>query len=223
MQKSPETDRSPARTPAAGALPPAPPGFGHVNRYWDPTRGCMAAKILPGEYYVTGADEVVVTVLGSCVAACIRDARTGVGGMNHFMLPLNEGGDDNWSGTSLSTATRYGNVAMEYLINEVLKHGSERRRLEVKVFGGGRILREMTDIGRRNIEFVLDYVETEGLRLIARDLGGDCPRKVVYHPGSGRVQVKKLQSLRNETVLEREAAYMDELVTQPVEGSVDLF
>lgn len=207
-----------------GQPPPTLVGFEHINRYWDRERNLFAAKILPGEYYVTTQEEIIVTVLGSCVAACIRDRVFRIGGMNHFMLPVRlDDGDDSWKSTSLSAATRYGNFAMEHLINDILKHGGLRKNLEVKIFGGGRILAQMTDIGHRNIAFVTDYIKTEGLRLAAENVGDIYPRKVVYNPLTGKVLMKKLRSMHNNTIVERETAYLDQLQQEPVAGEIDLF
>ncbi|WJW76426.1 chemoreceptor glutamine deamidase CheD [Thiohalobacter sp. IOR34] len=202
---------------------PALPGFEGIKRYWDKTRNCYMAKILPGEYYVTLKDEKITTVLGSCVSACIRDSRFGIGGMNHFMLPDSAREDDHWRNGPSSNATRYGSYAMEQLINEILKNGGRREFLEVKLVGGGRILRRATDVGRRNIEFVLDYIATEGLTLVGTDLGDVYPRKVVYSPASGKVQVKKLRTMHNETIVERESHYMEDLQHTPSGGDVELF
>lgn len=208
----------------AGRLAPALFGFEHINRYWDGTHNTVAAKILPGEYYVTTRDEAIVTVLGSCVSACIRDCIFGIGGMNHFMLPAQgKLSSDSWGSGGLSAATRYGNFAMEHLINEVLKAGGQRKHLEVKIFGGGKILAQMTDIGARNIAFVREYIRMEGFRLTAADLGDVFPRKVMYYPASGRVRVRKLRALHNNTVAEREVAYISQLERQPVEGDIELF
>ena len=203
-------------------LPPALPGFGHITRYWDEQHGMVAAKLLPGEYYVTCEQETIVTVLGSCVSACVRDAVLGIGGMNHFMLPTS-GGNGSWENAATGASTRYGNFAMEQMINEILKRGASRKNLEVKVTGGGKILSQMTDIGRKNIEFVEDYVRAERLKLLARDLGDIHPRKVYYTPSTGKMFVKKLRSLHNNTIAERETAYLNRLKQKPVEGSVELF
>ncbi len=209
---------------APPVTPASLPGFEHVNRYWDKTRDRFAAKILPGEYYVTNKDELIVTVLGSCVSACIRDKNSKIGGMNHFMLPVEaSGGSQSWKSTSISAATRYGNYAMEHLINDILRNGGDRGHLEVKIFGGGRILAQLTDIGQRNIAFVRDYIETERLRLTADDVGDIYPRKVVYNPLTGKVFVKKLKALHNNTIIERETRYLRDLKSEPVEGEVDLF
>lgn len=127
--------------------PPSPlPGFAHINRYWDSLHQRFAAKILPGEYYVTRREEMIVTVLGSCISACIRCRATAIGGMNHFMLPQSRAdGDGTWAGTAVNAATRYGNYAMEHIINDLLKNGASRKYLEVKIVGGGRVLKQMSD------------------------------------------------------------------------------
>jgi chemotaxis receptor (MCP) glutamine deamidase CheD len=133
------------------------------NLYYDKQFESDAAKLLPGEYYVTRNDMVLVTVLGSCVAACIRDVNSGVGGMNHFMLP--DSGSDR--GTPASESARYGAFAMEVLVNELLKLGARRPNLEAKVFGGGAVMSGLTqaNVGERNAAFVLEYLQTEGIRL----------------------------------------------------------
>jgi chemotaxis protein CheD len=206
------------------AMPDALPGFEKINRYWDRQHLTFAAKILPGEYYVTLRDEIITTVLGSCVSACIRDRKLRIGGMNHFMLPASKSG--NWGGAEdvTSTATRYGNYAMEHMINEILKNGGHRRNLEVKIFGGGQIINSMTDIGSNNIKFVRGYLETEGLAITSEDVGDVFPRKVLYFPATGKVRVKKLKELHNDTVLIREQAYRKDIEQQPLAaGEIELF
>ena len=198
--------------------PRALPGFQHVNRYWDKQHGIYGAKILPGEFYVSTDGEMVVTVLGSCVSACIRDRIFRIGGMNHFMLPQ---GESDWGGAK-NASTRYGFHAMEQLINTILKNGGNRKNLEVKLFGGGRILNSMTDIGRKNIDFVRDYISREGFEVTAEDLGDIYPRKVHYFPGTGKVMVKRLRALHNNTIVERESSYMHS-IEKPVEGDIELF
>jgi len=195
--------------------------FEHVNRYWDSSQNSWSAKILPGEYYVTTQpNEIVATTLGSCVSACIRDKVFGIGGMNHFMLPLkSEHTSDDW----MDSATRYGSYAMEHLINDILKNGGNRKNLEVKLTGGGRIMQNMSDVGARNIEFALEYLQIENLDVIVQDLGDIYPRKVIYYPATGRLRVKKLRSLHNETLIQREQAYQHELDVQPDSGGIELF
>ena len=210
---------------AIPSIPRAPlvlPGFEHVRRSWNNTYEAYAARLLPGEYYVTINDEGVYTTLGSCISACIRDRVSGVGGMNHFMLPASADAD-GWKPTSLSAATRYGNFAMEHLINVILKNGGQRQNLEVKIFGGGRILANMTDVGMRNINFVRDYIQTEGLRVVAEDVGDVYPRMVVYFPATGKVRVKRLRSLHNNTIVEEEIRYISTVESKPVSGDIELF
>lgn len=203
---------------------PALPQFEHVSRYWDDEHRCFAARLLPGEYYVTRAGELVTTVLGSCVSACVRDSRLKIGGMNHFMLPLDGSQGTSAWGATVSAATRYGNVAMERLINDILKLGGRREDLEIKLVGGGRVLAEMTtDIGARNIAFVREYVKDEGFKVLGEDLGDVFARKVVYFPESGRIRVRKLNAHSDRSLAQRERQYLNELDTKPVEGDVELF
>lgn len=198
--------------------------FGHIKRYWDQGHNLTAVKILPGEYYATQENELIITVLGSCVSACIRDKETGVGGMNHFMLPVTSPEKlKKDSEAIIGNATRYGNYAMEHLINTILSNGGKRKNLEVKVFGGGKIIPALTDIGMRNIEFVLDYVEQEGLKLLSHDLGGIYPRKIMYFPQTGKVRMKKLQNLHDNTIAQQERQYFNNLKNVPVKGEVELF
>lgn len=204
-------------------LPDAIAGFDHVNRYYDPKQGVYVAKILPGEFYVSRHGEMIVTVLGSCVAACIRDKVIGIGGMNHFMLPQNKNPMEK--DRIDSESARYGNWAMEYLINTILKYGGQKRNLEIKLFGGGKVLSnmEVIDVGQNNIDFVLAYLKHEGYPLAAGDLGSDCPRKVHYFPDTGAVKVKRLRKVENETVLERETKYARDLVVKNSGGSIEIF
>jgi len=203
---------------------PSIDGFEHINRYIDRNHGLIAAKILPGEYYVTRENELITTVLGSCVAACIRDKESGLGGMNHFMLPitsvekLKQGNE-----AVVGNATRYGNFAMEHLINTILSNGGKRKNLEVKLFGGGRIIPTLTDVGIKNIDFVLEYVDTEGLALLSQDLGDIYPRKIIYFPKTGKVAMKKIQHLHNDVIIQRERQYFNDIKNAPVEGDVELF
>jgi len=205
------------------ALPPPLPGFEHVRRLWNARHGFFAARILPGEYYVTRGEEGISTTLGSCISACIRDSEKGIGGMNHFMLPAGSGDPGAYKAAGLGAATRYGNYAMEHLINEIMKNGGRRENLEVKVFGGGRILEKMTDVGLRNIAFVRDYLAAEGLAVVAEDLGDIFPRQVIYFPASGRAKVKRLRSLHNNLIADVEMHYGESLAEKPVSGDIELF
>jgi len=203
--------------------PQALPGFTHINRYWDKTRLLATAKILPGEYYVTNSAETIVTVLGSCISACIRDPINHVGGMNHFMLPESHDMSGKWTDSDLGEATRYGTYAMEHMINDILKYGGKKKNLEVKIVGGGQIIRGMTDVGKKNIAFIQHFLHAEGLTIAGKDLGDIYPRKVMYHADSGRLQVKRLRSLHNDTILEREQRYKNKIEHEPQSGEIDLF
>lgn len=207
-----------------GQQPASLPGFEHINRYWDTQHDIYAAKILPGEFYVSMHGELITTVLGSCVSACVRDPATGVGGMNHFMLPDNQSrSSKDWEDTPVNAQTRYGNIAMERLINVVLASGCKREDIEIKLFGGGKVLNLSADIGAKNVRFVKMYLATEGLPVLSEDVGGVCPRKVQYFPLTGRVRIKTLNTMHNSTLSERERSYSESLKNERVEGKIDLF
>ncbi len=199
---------------------PVLPGFEHVKRYWDSGRDKVVAKVLPGEFYVSKQDELITTVLGSCIAACIYDEKMGIGGMNHFMLPV-----DHHHGTirADSLNCRYGNWAMEHLINEIMKNGGAKSRLRVKLFGGGKIISALTDIGEGNIQFAYSYLTQEHLQLVAHDVGGIWPRKIIFSPETGKVHVKRLRSLHNDTIQKREVRYLHEIERQDTQSDIELF
>jgi len=198
--------------------------FKDITRFWDKENNLVCARILPGEYYVTTEDESVTTVLGSCIAACIRDKESGVGGMNHFMLPeTSEHKLAVGAESVVGNATRYGNYAMEHLINMILANGGKRKNLEVKLFGGGKIIPTLGDVGQRNIDFVLEYIDTEALKLVSNDLGDIYPRKVIYFPKTGKVRMKKIKDLHNETIASREKQYRTSIKDVVVESDVELF
>ena len=188
--------------------------------YFDPYFEMQACKILPGEFYVTQQDLMLVSVVGSCVVACIRDTQLGWGGMTHFMLPPEANLVE-----LVDASTRYGSHALELLINELLKRGAQRDNLEAKVFGGGKVLAVPASqvVSQRNAEFVEQYLQAESIPLVAQSLLGDYPLKVYFFPTSGRVLVKKLKKLNNTTIFEREARYFEELVGMSVAGKIELF
>lgn len=199
--------------------PPVPLVLGRASKYLDRHFNRQAMKILPGEFYATAEDEVIVTVLGSCVAACLLDPIAMVGGMNHFMLPVKQGERD----PDVFYAARYGAAAMEYLINNLLHLGAQRDRIVAKVFGGGKVMRGLSDVGGQNIDFVRGFLREEGIPLWSEDLGGTYPRKVYFFPHTGQVLVKRIERTHNDTVLERERAYSREVGQVPIEGDVELF
>lgn len=191
-----------------------------VHSYHDPEFKMRAVKILPGDHYVTHAeDEMLVTILGSCVSACIRDPAAKVGGLNHFLLP--SGGDGEWG--VASSNLRYGNFAMEQLVNDILKVGGRRSRLEIKLFGGASLLENGAAVGARNIEFVENYLKTEGLPVYGRSLGGKAPRRIHYFPMTGKVMMKTLRSAEERQVMEEERVFETQVSREPVAGSAELF
>jgi chemotaxis protein CheD len=205
---------------ATRTVPRTLPGFESIRRYRDQA-GHVVAKLLPGDYYVTCEEEVLDTVLGSCVSACIRNPRLRIGGMNHFMLPRPSGqGSDTWDSIA-GRATRYGSASMETLINRILRAGGSRSELEVKIFGGGRVLSSLSDIGQHNVIFVRDYLKQEGLRVTSEDVGCDYPRHVQYFPMTGRVRVRNLTSRAD--IVTQEQQFLKRIEKAPVAGEIDLF
>jgi chemotaxis protein CheD len=174
-----------------------------------------AVKILPGEYFVHNEDMLIMTTLGSCIAACIYDRNAKVGGMNHFMLP--DGAGDSG---------RYGSYAMELLINEMMKRGASRLTMEAKVFGGGQVVSGMTtmNVGERNTTFVMDYLKTERIPVVSKDVLDVYPRKVCFLPGSGKAMVKRLAPTNTDSLLAQDRAAAQRAVPAATGGgSVDLF
>jgi len=191
------------------------------TRYFDRHFQRDAVKILPGEYYVTRNDHMIVTVLGSCVGVCLRDRKTGYGGMNHFLLP----GDMTLAGDVMAESARYGNYAMELLINQLIKLGATRQTLEAKIFGGANLMQGLTlnNVGQRNAEFTLDYLATENIAIVAEDLLDIYPRKVYFFPDTGKVLVRKLKTLNNTTIMDRESEYRMRVRQTPRAGAIDFF
>ena len=205
------------RSPSLDALKAQPRKPGEASfLYHDHHFKHDAVKVLPGEYYVTTADMMIMTVLGSCIAACIWDPKVRVGGMNHFMLP--EGNGD--------TSGRYGSYAMELLINEMIKLGARRETMQAKGFGGGQVMHSFTtmNVGERNTEFVLDYLQTERIAVIAKDVLDIHPRKVCYFPATGKAMCKRLAHSHPETLETQERKGSAAMVAKTTSGgSVDLF
>jgi len=190
------------------------------GRLFDRQLGCDTVRVLPGDYFVTDEEIGIVTVLGSCVAACLWDEGCGLGGMNHFMLP--EGGEDDESG---GTPARYGLYAMEVLINDLLKGGARRSRMKAKLFGGGSVIRGMTamNVGDRNATFALEFLRTEKIPIVAQDLREPFARKVAFMPTSGRAMVKRIDPNADRSVVEEERKYVSTLAKKPLGGDVELF
>jgi chemotaxis protein CheD len=188
--------------------------------YFDARLNTEVAKIFPGQYFVTDRDIVLATVLGSCVAACIRDPAAGVGGMNHFLLPQTVG-----DVSPASRSARYGTYAMEVLVNRLIRHGARKQSMEAKVFGGGSVMPDLrtSGVGEANARFIVEYLSKEGIPVAAQDLLDECARKIYFFPATGRVLVKKLRQLRNDTVLARELDYSRQLMVADLSGEVELF
>ncbi len=193
---------------------------GVKRRYFDRKYNAWIVKVLPGECYTTAdPDEVLVTILGSCVSACIRDTRRHIGGMNHFMLP--EGASAAWGGTDY--AMRYGNHAMESLINALLKHGARKSDLEIKVFGGGSVIQSSSDVGSKNAQFVKSYLQKEGLVAVSEDLGGEAARRIHYYPATGKVMRRLLIETSHTAIEQDEREYRRSLSHTPECGDIELF
>ncbi|OJX36537.1 MAG: chemotaxis protein CheD [Burkholderiales bacterium 68-12] len=185
--------------------------------YFDPHFQYNAVKVLPGEYYVSSEDVVVMTVLGSCIAACLWDSRMRVGGMNHFMLP---------EGDSLDASGRYGSYAMELLINEMLKLGARRETMQAKIFGGGQVMSSFTtmNVGERNTQFVVSYLHTERIPIVSEDVLDIYPRKVCFFPVTGKAMVKRLAHAHpEELVAQEKRGNAAVLASSTAGGTVDLF
>lgn len=195
--------------------------FNTPKLYFDNHFQTDAARLLPGEYFATAKDMMLITTLGSCVSACIRDVRLGIGGMNHFMLPVNNNDAGGWGAGS----TRYGAYAMEMLINQILKLGARREYLEAKLFGGGAVIQQMQtmNVGERNAKFGVEYLQTEGIPIIAKDLLDIYPRRVIFFPKTGKVLVKKLQQTQVDDIIRNEQKYRSSLQVEKVAGDIELF
>jgi chemotaxis protein CheD len=190
------------------------------HTYFDTALNCQLLKVLPGEYAIGSGDFKIITVLGSCVSACLHDPIVRIGGMNHFMLPDSADPDE-----AASVSMRYGGCAMEVLINQLLKAGAKRNNLEAKVFGGGNLLGTKSSIrvGPKNSNFVKTYLETEGIPILAADLDKTWGRKVLFDPLTGKVRVKKVIIHKSMELIKRETNYLHSLTNAPANGSIELF
>jgi chemotaxis protein CheD len=199
-------------------------GDNEVKRFYDPRFKATSVMVLPGRHYVSSdPNEMIVTLLGSCVAACIRDPKIGVGGLNHFLLPESDSGQ--WG--NATAAMCYGNHAMETLINDIIKRGGARDRLEVKVFGGGNIIDSASSsaIGTQNAEFVERYLRNEGFQIAAKHLCGSLPRRIHYFPVAGKVKMLLLRRGPDKDLYRKEMDYRKQIKTETDvdAGDVELF
>lgn len=188
-----------------------------LHRYSNPRSGEIFVRVYQGQYYVSDKPEdVLCTVLGSCVAVCVRDPVIGFGGMNHFLLP--EAASANASGFSL----RYGVYSIERLVNDILGHGGERSRLEIKVFGGANVLRGMAKIGTRNSDFVEDYLASEGFKIAAQHLRGDIARRIRYYPTTGKVLLSRISKDMID-IGQQEIKLLNQELLEPGAGEAEIF
>lgn len=184
------------------------------NIFYSPQFSSKAIVVHPGEFYITDQPNMmIITILGSCVAACVRDTQKKIGGLNHFLLPGTIGKD--------LVNNRFGAFAMEKLINEILKKGGKRENLEVKIFGGASLFKNQFDIGQKNIDFIRDYLKVESLKIASEDVGGQKARRIHYWPESGKIM---RLIIKNETkdIVEKEKKYIGS-VEKSVVGDVELF
>ena len=189
------------------------------RRYFDAAIAMNVVPVSQGDYYVTGrGDEVLSTILGSCIAACVRDTVRGFGGMNHFLLPEQSNPKDV-AGASL----RYGSFAMEQLINSILSKGGRRENLEIKVFGGGNVIRGSMNVGHRNADFIESYLENEELPSSTKHLRGNAPRKVIFYPRTGRVKMRELPIEVASKVLQQEMGRRVRVERNEANGTIELF
>jgi chemotaxis protein CheD len=194
----------------------APRASGEASFFFrDAAFDAVAVKVLPGEYYVSNEDLLILTTLGSCIAVCLWDRHARIGGLNHFMLP--EGEDCNGG------SGRYGAYAMELLINAMLKRGAARSALEAKVFGGARIIggASSLNVGQRNTEFALDYLAAERIAVLSKDVQDTCARKVCFLPATGKAMLKRLAPAQPEALAASEQRLAQP--SKPAGGTIDLF
>ncbi|MGB8603131.1 MAG: chemotaxis protein CheD [Rhizomicrobium sp.] len=183
-----------------------------LRRFFNPQDRSWHIQIMQGDSYVTGTgDEVLTTILGSCIAACIRDPIAGIGGMNHFLLPEGSGDDKD--------ARRFGVNAMEMLINGLIKLGGQRKRFEAKLFGGANVLAQLSDVGSRNSAFAKKYLADEGILVIGGDVGGTSPRRIQYWPLTGRARQLAVRADKRKLVETEitEAKHVPQVATNDVE------
>lgn len=203
-------------------LPNTPSGAPR-RAFQDTATGAMLVSVAPGDHYVTtDPNEVIVTLLGSCVAACARDTVSGVGGLNHFLLPS---GDTHDRAQGSDEAMRFGDYAMEKLLNSIYRKGGQRGRIEFKIFGGARVLggSSMLKIGEQNIAFVEKFLQTEGFPIVSRSVGGTAPRRLRFHPATGRAFVQELDRSTAASVSHEEETYRSKLTRRQPAGDVEFF
>lgn len=189
-----------------------------VDRYFDHNSEKVVVKLMSGDCYATAdRNEMIVTILGSCIAACVRDPITNVGGMNHFLLP----GD--FESSALNESARYGTFAMEKLINQILNLGGKKDRLEIKIFGGANVIENSSMIGQKNVNFIKNFLKADGFTIASEHVGGTAPRRIHYYPDSGKVMMRLLKRKEDMKVVQKEEVFRSSLRKNPLEGEIELF
>jgi chemotaxis protein CheD len=208
-------------------VPPTRPvvlaGFESILCAWDGSLEKWTASIVPGEFYIASSDEAITTVLGSCVAVCIRDKSLQLGGMNNFMLPDDTKESSAWMHGIAGLAMRHGAFAIETLINGLMKMGARRERLEVKLFGGGQVLKAAIDAGERNTSCAKRWLKTEGFILAAEDIGARVSRRIVYLPETGKVRIRHLGHVESLQIATHEQQHLEAVTRKPVDSDTELF
>jgi len=182
--------------------------FEHISRHRCVLSKQVKANVLPGQFYISKQDEVIITILGSCIAVCLQDSQTGIVGMNHFLLPSCDG--SLATNTNKNPVTFYGQWAMECLINGMMKHGAKRKNLEAKIFGGAHVTKALPsyDIGQKNYQFAQQYLANENIPVISDDTGGPNPRRIFYYVETRKVEVHNyIKDI--ESVVEKESNYLE--------------
>ena len=188
--------------------------------HFDSSVDATAIWIFQGDFYVSARPDLfLTTVLGSCIAVCMRDPIAGCGGMNHFLLPDAEDRGEHFP----SLALRYGSYSIERLINAILSRGGKRERLEIKVFGGANVLGGTSEVGSRNVDFIEHYFAKERLSIRAADLRGNLPRKLRYFPTTGRAQVYDLRNGEATDAINSEADMRAKMAFAKLSGGVEIF
>jgi len=195
------------------------PGAGDrvAGRWHDPRLAAEMRSIVVGGCVVSDDPRVIITTtLGSCVAVCLFDEEARIGGMNHFLLP-------DARSDRVSIASRYGAAAMEGLINRLMAVIGGREGLRAKVFGGANVTAARNDIGVRNVEFVTDYLATEGIPTVGWDVGGEMPRAVRFHPVTGRAVRRLIGAVDSQRIARGEARFLARLRATEIDGDIELF
>jgi chemotaxis protein CheD len=195
-----------------------------MRNYFDHRQQKQIHILQPADFYVVEKNEVISTVLGSCIAVCLRDKKNKIGGMNHFLLPYNLNDKQrHWPGDYQSTQLRYGNISMELLINQLILKGADRQHFEAKIFGAASVLLNCSDIGERNLIFVREYLEAESIPIVSEDVGGVEARKILYNVEDGEV-IRFIVSMKSRSEVDSsEKNYHKNIIDKPIISDIDFF